>query len=444
MASSRHLKGVLIISPATMLQHWLKELATWAPGLRRVLIHASGDASGNAWDRPSRNVVDSAGYILRNLRIWLKAARRDRVNERIDHVDEEFGGETDNQFCGTGYVVVTTYEHLRRNQDIYVNHPWSYVVLDEAQKIRNPNADITLACKRLRTPHRIAITGTPIQNDLRELWSLFDFVFPGRLGTLPAFEQEFAEPIKRGGYSNASPVQVQLAYRCSLVLRDLIDAYLLRRQKHEIKEVSRMPGKTEHVLFCRLSSRQRALYEAYLKSDEVRSIFRGSTMLFAAVTFLRKICNHPDLIVPDPSDSALDAFIRNGCVPDHPMNGDDEDDDDEDTRWDQALDESEEDALVKRSGKLEVLSKILPLWHKQGHKVLIFCQWKKMLNIIQHFTQLKGWKMARLDGNTNVASRQRLVDTFNSDPSYFGMLCTSRTGGVGLNVSAMMSYSLIL
>ena len=102
-----------------------------------------------------------------------------------------------------------------------------------------------VACKKIRTPHRLAMSGTPIQNDLRELWSLFDFVFPGRLGTLPAFEQEFADPIKRGGYSNATPMQVQLAYRCSLTLRDLINPFLLRRQKKEIKEVSRMPSKSE-------------------------------------------------------------------------------------------------------------------------------------------------------------------------------------------------------
>ena len=81
------------------------------------------------------------------------------------------------------------------------------------------------------------------QNNLRELWSLFDFIFPGRLGTLPAFEAEFAEPIKRGGYSNASPMQVQLSVRCALVLKDLIHPYLLRRKKKDIKEVSRMPGK---------------------------------------------------------------------------------------------------------------------------------------------------------------------------------------------------------
>ena len=80
----------------------------------------------------------------------------------------------------------------------------------------------------MKTPHRLALSGTPIQNDLRELWSIFDFVFPGRLGTLPVFETEFADPIKRGGYTNATPMQVQLAYRCALLLRDLINPYLLQ------------------------------------------------------------------------------------------------------------------------------------------------------------------------------------------------------------------------
>jgi len=133
----------------------------------------------------------------------------------------------------------------------------------------------TLACKRFRTPHRLLLSGTPVQNNLRELWSLFDFAFPGRLGTLPTFEAEFADPMKRGGYVNASPMVVQIAYRCALVLRDLINPYLLRRLKKDIPEVSRMPGKTEQVLFCRLSERQRSLYRLYLESDEVLKIIQG-------------------------------------------------------------------------------------------------------------------------------------------------------------------------
>ena len=187
-----------------------------------------------------------------------------------------------------------------------------------------------------------------------------------------------------------------------------------------------MPGKTEQVLFCRLSQRQRALYEAYLQSDEVMSILRGSPQLLKLVTILRKICNHPDLVC-DPDQSSADAFAQNGYGKAANYDSESFEDDDISIEGDESM--------IQRAGKLEVLSKILPLWKKQGHRVLIFCQWRKMLNIIQQFTQVKGWKFARLDGNTSIGARQRLVDAFNNDDSYFGFLLTTRTGGVGLNLT---------
>lgn len=259
---------------------------------------------------------------------------------------------------------------------------------------------------------------------------------------MPAFENEFADPIKRGGYSNASPMQAQLAYRCALVLKDLISPYLLRRLKKDIKEVNRMPGKKEQVLFCRLSSLQRDMYESFLQSDQVKQVIRGSAQMLGAITVLRKICNHPDLICP-PDEFSRDFFHER-------LYSTDAHSDENMTTYEN---------LEDRSGKLQVLAKILPLWKKQGHRyevnamlgnkaphdntisllvarrVLIFCQWQKMLNIIQHFIELQGWKFGRIDGRTNVAARQRLVDTFNSDESYFGMLLTTRTGGVGLNLT---------
>jgi len=102
---------------------------------------------------------------------------------------------------------------------------WGYAILDEGHRIRNPDAAVTLACKQLHTVHRIILTGSPIQNRLKELWSLLDFVFPGRLGTLRVFEQEFATPIAQGGWANATELQVETAYKCALVLRDLINPY---------------------------------------------------------------------------------------------------------------------------------------------------------------------------------------------------------------------------
>lgn len=272
-------------------------------------------------------------------------------------------------------------------------------------------------------------------------WSIFDFVFPGRLGTLPAFETEFGVPIKRGGYSNASPMQVQLAYRCALLLKDLINPYLLRRLKKDIKEVQRMPGKKEQVLFCRLSDQQRSMYEAFLRSDYVKKVFGGSAQLLGAITVMRKICNHPDL-VSNPDDASMEPFLQNDLwysgeerarSREEANRVSDGDTDNSEQEFDGEMSD-EDQMMIQRSGKMEILAKILPLWKKQGHRVLIFCQWKKMLDIITTFVASKGWKFGRLDGNTNVASRQRLVDTFNSDETYFGMLCTTRTGGVGLNL----------
>lgn len=149
MAANRFLDSALIIAPATMLSHWLSELAVWAPGIRRIIVHRSGESDGVTR-------VVSRG-MLRSLQKWLKNARADRVNEAID--DKDFDERDANTFCGTGYAIVTTYENIRRSPDVWTSHDWSYVVLDEGQKIRNPDADVTLACKRLRTPNRLLMSG---------------------------------------------------------------------------------------------------------------------------------------------------------------------------------------------------------------------------------------------------------------------------------------------
>jgi DNA excision repair protein ERCC-6 len=141
MAASRRLKSVLVIAPATILQHWLSELKVWAPGIRRILIHQSAEAGGALLS--SKRTISWA--LLRNVDSWLKDSRRHRLFEAID--ENDYNSRDPSSFCGTAYAFVTTYENLRRNPDIWTQHSWSYVVMDEAQKIRNPDADITLACK---------------------------------------------------------------------------------------------------------------------------------------------------------------------------------------------------------------------------------------------------------------------------------------------------------
>ncbi len=201
----------LIVAPATVLRQWQREFRRWAPEVQTVaILHSSGGA-------------DQQGRV---------ALVRD-VCQR-DHAAS--GG------CS---VLITSYEMMRVHAAVLLAQRWLYVVLDEGHKIRNPDAEITLVAKRFNTGHRLILTGAPIQNKLAELWSLFDFVYPGKLGTLPMFEEQFALPISQGAYANASNFKVQAAYQCSLVLRDLIRPYLLRRTKADVQLP--LPDKSEQV-----------------------------------------------------------------------------------------------------------------------------------------------------------------------------------------------------
>lgn len=252
---------------------------------------------------------------------------------------------------------------------------WGYVVLDEGHKIRNPDAHITLACKRLLTTHRIILSGAPIQNKLKELWSLFDFVFPGKLGTLPVFEQEFCWPINQGGYTNASSVQVQMSYKCALVLRDLINPYILRRTKKSV--ALSLPKKTEQILFCNLAPAQEQQYAKYLRSKEVMAAVDGRLSLFKAISVLRKLCNHPDLLLLESRTPGQGQGGGRGKGRDwrgNPVSS-------------KALKkvpppDMHDYGAVERSGKIQVLQQVLRMWKRQGHRVLLFSQTRQVLDIL--------------------------------------------------------------
>ncbi|CAL4199001.1 unnamed protein product, partial [Meganyctiphanes norvegica] len=195
-------------------------------------------------------------------------------------------------------ILIVSYSGVHTQIVTLSQYTWHYVILDEGHKIRNPEAQITSSVKRLETPHRLILSGTPIQNNLKELWSLFDFVFPGKLGTLPVFLQQFSVPITLGGYANATKLEVQTAFRCASVLRDTINPFLLRRMKNDVREDLTLPDKNEQVLFCALTESQRQLYREYIESPQVKSIMGGRCKVFVGLIILRKICNHPDLYWP--------------------------------------------------------------------------------------------------------------------------------------------------
>ncbi len=354
----------LLVCPATVMKQWVAELHKWAPPFRVIMLHSSNEkgASGLSFSKDTG--------LLRAI-----GAR------------------------GNG-IVVTTFEGFRRNKDALLNVNWSYAILDEGHKIRNPDADITLTCKQLKTHRRIILTGTPIQNSLRELWSLMDFVYPGKLGTLPIFQREFEVPIKLGGYASASPSQVMTAFRCSSVLRDLIKPYMLRRMKADVDVA--LPDKTEQVMMCRLTADQVKAYRTWLRSDEVQRILDGKLNALYGISFLRKICNHPDLL-------RLNQEISPEQDPEY---GD-----------------------YRKSAKLLVLHEMLPQWKRDGHRVLIFSQGVQMLNILAKYVQQEGHSYLRMDGATAVQNRMPLIEQFNSDKSIFLFLLTTRVGGIGVNLT---------
>ena len=360
---SRMYSPTIIVCPATMLRQWRRELRIWAPKLKPTILHDSALSSESGGGK--------------------KRARECAFDACVSHGDG---------------VLITTYEHMRLFRDRICAVRWGYAVLDEGHKIRNPDADVTIVAKQLQTVHRIIMSGAPIQNRLSELWSLFDFVFPGKLGTLPVFQAQFAVPIQIGGYTNASNQQVTTAYRCAVTLKDLIAPYLLRRMKCDVDV--KLPEKTEQVLFCPMTAEQREAYRSYLASREVEEILDGDREALGGIDVLRKIVNHPDLL----------------------------------ERRTHAANDDYGEAV--RSGKLQVTLKVLSLWREQGHRCLVFSQTQQMLDIIESAVASAGYNYRRMDGNTSIAARMSLIDDFNDEDSgVFAFLLTTKVGGLGVNLT---------
>uniref|UniRef100_A0A673HE43 DNA excision repair protein ERCC-6 n=1 Tax=Sinocyclocheilus rhinocerous TaxID=307959 RepID=A0A673HE43_9TELE len=334
----------VIVCPATVMHQWVKEFHTWWPPFRVAVLHDTGSFTSKK-EKLIPEIVASHG------------------------------------------ILITSYSYIRIMQDYIQKYDWHYVILDEGHKIRNPNAGVTMACKQFRTPHRFILSGSPMQNNLKELWSLFDFVFPGKLGTLPVFMEQFSVPITMGGYANASPVQVN----------------------HSSPRLNSLPDKNEQVLFCRLTEDQRQVYQNFLDSKEVYQILNGDMQVFSGLIALRKICNHPDLFTGGP------RLLRG--IPDD------------------QLTEEEHFGYWKRSGKMIVVESLLRLWFKQGHRVLLFTQSRQMLEILEVFVRENGFSYVKMDGTTTIASRQPLITQYNQNKDIFIFLLTTRVGGLGVNLT---------
>lgn len=405
---SNQLNGhVIVIAPTTVLRQWKREFRAWWPRFRVRILHHSED-------KPK-----GRGNINR------KVTRRFEKKFDPKSVVEETISEPHG-------VLITSYEQVRKNPDILLEH-FEYVIADEGHKLKSPDAEITITCKKFDTPHRIIVSGSPLQNHLKELWSLFDFVFPGKLGTLPVFHAQFVVPITTGGYSTANKTQVHTAYKCSMMLRDTVSPFLLKRLKKDVAK--QLPEKNEQILFVKLTPEQREKYKKFIGSHFVRQVLNGRLNLLYAVTALRKVCNHFDIpihksdqdkeLYGSPFAKALGPAKGMEIVGPAPKFN----------FGDEQNEELEDYGNMKRSGKMIVLDRVLDAWKKVGSRALVFSQTTTMLDILERYVKRKGFEYLRMDGTTAIGSRMELIDRFNFDTSIFIFLLTTRVGGLGVNLT---------
>jgi len=335
----------LLVLPASLLGNWRAEAGKFAPHLRLRFLHRAVDGG-----RDLENLADNP--------------------QGLDDCD----------------LAVTTYAMLAR-QDFLAGINWNLVIADEAQAVKNPGARQTKALKSLKARGRLALTGTPVENRLGDLWSLFDFLNPGLLGSSKEFAGYTARLAKSGGEAAYAP------------LKRLIGPYLLRRLKTDRQVISDLPDKVESISFCPLSKKQAALYQktvdhlaAHLEASEGLAR-RG--LILQTIMRLKQICNHPDQMSG-----------AGGYAP-----GD--------------------------SGKFGRLGEICAELAERQERVLIFTQFKEIIEpLAEMLRAVYGRPGLSLHGGTRTADRQKLVDQFQREggPPFF--ILSLKAGGTGLNLTA--------
>lgn len=321
----------LVICPTSLTHNWAREIEKFFPGMRY------GIAVG-------------------------KPKEREEVLLRYKEYD----------------VLITSYALLRNDLDMYIDKYFDVVVVDEAQYIKNKDAKITRYVKLLNSKVKIALTGTPIENSVSDLWSIFDFIMPGVLGNYQLFIDKYSRP------ENYNELAKRISY------------FVLRRKKDDV--LKELPKKIEQNVFVPLSPEQSEIYEKIAKEIRLNILkqvgefgFEKSKIhILSALTKLRQICNHPYLI----SDEYKDI----------------------------------------KSGKMELLMDLLDDAIEGGHKVLVFSQFVEMLKIIKEEFERQGIKYSYLDGSTK--NRQTVIDEFNEREDVKVFLISLKAGGFGINLTS--------
>jgi SNF2 family DNA or RNA helicase len=342
-------------------------------------------------ERPGPHLVVCPLSVVRN---WRTEAERftPKLDIRIHHGSSRFrGSDPDAELFATDperRVIVTTYGLLPRDLEHLGDVDWSTVVLDEAQMVKNPNTKAARAVRALRADQKLALTGTPVENRLSELWSILEAVNPGLLGSLASFRERFGTPIERHGDEEAAAR-----------LRRLTSPFVLRRSKADRRLLPDLPDKIEQIAYAKLTREQATLYQQVvdqlLVDAEQSSGIRRRGLVLAALTRLKQICNHPAQALRDGS------------------------------------------RLAGRSGKLTRFDELVADLLDQDERALIFTQFREMGELLrQHVTDQFALDAPFLHGGVSRGGRDRMVDRFQDGSGPPLLLVSLKAGGTGLNLTA--------
>ncbi|KAE9602017.1 putative DNA helicase chromatin remodeling SNF2 family [Lupinus albus] len=354
----------LVVVPSSVLPGWESEINFWAPSVHKIVYSGPPEE------------------------------RRRLFKERIVH--QKFN------------VLLTTYEYLMNKHDrpkLSKIH-WHYIIIDEGHRIKNASCKLNAELKHYQSSHRLLLTGTPLQNNLEELWALLNFLLPNIFNSSEDFSQWFNKPFESTGDNSAEEALLSEEENLLIInrLHQVLRPFVLRRLKHKVE--NELPEKIERLIRCEASAYQKLLMK---RVEENLGAFGSSKArsVHNSVMELRNICNHPYL--SHLNSDEVDNFIPKHYLP----------------------------PIIRLCGKLEMLDRLLPKLKATDHRVLFFSTMTRLLDVMEEYLTLKQYRYLRLDGHTSGSDRGALIDLFNqSDSPYFIFLLSIRAGGVGVNLQA--------
>ncbi|KAM5488672.1 DNA-dependent ATPase protein rad54 [Microsporum audouinii] len=379
-AGKSTVQKAVIACPATLVGNWANELVKWL-----------GKDAINPF------VIDgkaSKTELISQLRQWAIASGRSVVRP----------------------VLIVSYETLRMNSDELRDTQIGLLLCDEGHRLKNADSQTYVALNKLNVQKRVILSGTPIQNDLSEYFSLLDFANPGILGSRSEFHKTYEIPILRGRDADGTEEQQKKGNERLAELLSLVNKFIIRRSNDLLSKY--LPVKYEHVVFCNLAPFQLDLYNHFIQSPEIKSLLRGKgSQPLKAIGILKKLCNHPDLLKLSEDLPGCEKYFPEDMASSNGRRGDRE---------------------VKSwySGKMMVLDRMLArIRQDTNDKIVLISNYTQTLDLFERLCRSRGYGCIRLDGTMGVKKRSKLVDRFN-DPNgeEFVFLLSSKAGGCGINL----------